>query len=176
MQIPCICLLSRSQRRALFFEKEKDMKKLRLFILLLLLVTLVSCNKQIEAPEVQEGNKDNIVETVDPLWEDAFFNEDTTFGEGEKNIKVEVKAGEKSITFTVNTDADTLADALIEYNLIEGEDSAYGIYIKKVNGILADYDVDKHYWSLLKNGEYLMTGADSTVIADGEHYELVRTK
>ena len=47
---------------------------------------------------------------------------------------------------------------------------------KKVNGILADYDVDKTYWGLYKNGEYLMTGVDTTEIADGEHYELVKTK
>ena len=155
------------------------MKKLSLILILVLLFTLVSCKTETEKPDTDVHNNvsGNVEEKVsDPLWEDAFFSEDTTLGEGEKKIEVEVNAGEKSVTFTINTDAETLADALLEHSLIEGEDSAYGIYIKKVNGILADYDVDKHYWSLLKNGEYLMTGADSTEIADAEHYELVRTK
>ena len=47
---------------------------------------------------------------------------------------------------------------------------------KFVNGILADYDVDGTYWGLTKDGEYVMSGADTTYIADGEHYELTKTK
>ncbi len=135
------------------------MKKLGL--LLLTFVLLVSCKEEVQ---------------VDLIWESATYIEDTTLGEGEKKIEVEVKAGERSVVFTILTDAENLADALKEHSLIEGEDSTYGIYIKKVNNILADYDVDGYYWSLTKDGEYLLTGADATEIADGEHYELVRTK
>lgn len=140
------------------------MKKLNLLLMLLVFTShmFVSCQKE----EVE----------VDVLWQDAAYLESTTLGEGEKKIEVEVETGEKKITFTILTDAENLADALKEHSLIEGEDSEYGIYIKKVNNILADYDIDGYYWSLLKNGEYLMSGADSTEIADGEHYELVRTK
>ena len=69
-----------------------------------------------------------------------------------------------------------LGDALSEHDLLEGEEGEFGLYVKKVNGILADYDIDKTYWGLYKNGEYLMTGVDTTEIADGEHYELVKTK
>ena len=43
------------------------------------------------------------------------------------------------------------------------------------SGIAADYDADGYYWALSKAGEYLMTGVDDTLIADGEQYELVRT-
>lgn len=152
------------------------MKRIALLLVLLLALTLVACKTETESPKLPEGAQGEVESSVDPLWENALFLEDTTLGEGEKTIKAKVEAGEKSITFTLNTNAETLADALLEHSLIEGEDSAYGIYIKKVNGILADYDVDKHYWSLTKDGEYLMTGADSTKIADGENYELVRTK
>ena len=136
------------------------MKKIGLFLIFVLLFALVSC-------------KD--AEKTD-LWGEALYLEDTSFGEGEKTVEVEVRAGEKSVTFTVSTDAETLADALTEHSLIEGEDSAYGIYVKKVNGILADFDIDGYYWSLEKDGEYLMTSADTTEIADGEHYEFIRTK
>ena len=110
------------------------------------------------------------------LWENATHTSDKTFGEGKTAIDVEVKAGEKSVTFTVNTDKENLADALLEHKLVEGEDGPYGLYIKKVNGILADYDVNQSYWSLCKDGEMLMTGASDTKIAEGEHYELVYAK
>ena len=133
----------------------------KICLLLLTLILLVSCKEEVQ---------------VDSLWESATYIEDTVLGEGEKKIEVEVKAGEKSVVFTISTDAENLADALKEHSLIEGEDSAYGIYIKKVNNILADYDIDGYYWSLTKDGEYLLTGADSTEITNGEHYELVRTK
>lgn len=142
-----------------------------LLLTIVMLISLTACTKE---AGVNTVTPDVIVETS--LWDDALYTEDTTLGEGVKTVQVEVKAEDKSITFTVKTDAETLADALTTHSLIEGEESQYGIYIKKVNGILADYDVDGYYWSLLKNGEYLMTGADTTAIADGEHYELVRTK
>lgn len=108
-------------------------------------------------------------------WENATYRRDKSFGEGEKTIEVEVKVEENAITFTIHTDKETLADALLEHDLIEGENSSYGIYIKKVNGITADYDEDGSWWGVEKNGEDTL-GASSVIIADGEHYELVYNK
>ena len=48
--------------------------------------------------------------------------------------------------------------------------------VKVVNGIMADYDVNKSYWSFSKNDEYMQTGVDKTDLTDGEHYELIYTK
>ena len=45
---------------------------------------------------------------------------------------------------------------------------------EKVNGIVADYDTDKTYWSITKGGEETL-GASATVIADGDCYELTKT-
>ena len=116
--------------------------------------------------------------TVDKVgaWESAIHRKDMELGEGSKTVMVEVKAEDSSITFTIHTDAKMLGDALSEHDLLEGEEGEFGLYVKKVNGILADYDIDKTYWGLYKNGEYLMTGVDTTEIADGEHNELVKTK
>lgn len=113
---------------------------------------------------------------TDALWENALYDEDKTFGDGAKTVAVQVIAGEKSVTFTVKTDKETLDDALLEHGLVEGEDGAYGLYVKKVNGILADYDVDQTYWSLSKNGETLMTGVSGETVTDGAHYEFTQTK
>lgn len=109
-------------------------------------------------------------------WENATYLSDKEFGEGATTVTVEVKAGDASVTFTVHTDKTVLGDALLEHSLIEGEEGPYGLYVKKVNGITADYDVDQSYWGFYKGGEYMPTGVDMTVIADGEHYELVYTK
>lgn len=110
------------------------------------------------------------------LWENAKYVEDCEFGDGGTTVQVEVKAGEQSVTFTINTDKTVLGDALFEYDLISGEEGPYGLYIKSVNGITADYDIDQSYWSFYKNGEYMTSGVDGAVISDGEHYELVYTK
>ena len=124
-------------------------------------IVLASCNQKIDA----EG-----------LWQNATYRSDKEFGKGAKTVQVEVKVAEQSVTFTLNTDKTYLGDALFEHELIAGEPGQYGLYIKQVNGITADYEVDKSYWTLYKNGEYGMSGVDTTEIADGEHYELVYTK
>lgn len=110
------------------------------------------------------------------LWTEAKYSEDTELGKGAVTVKIKVVAEDKSVTFTVHTDKDTLGAALLETELVQGDESEYGLFIKFVNGIEADYDKDKAYWAISKNGEYLMTGADSTAIADGENYELTYTK
>ena len=79
-------------------------------------------------------------------------------------------------TFTITSSRQTVGDALFDEKLIEGENGAFGLYVKKVNGITADYDVDQSYWGFYKAGEYMMSGVDTTVVADGEQYELVYTK
>lgn len=110
------------------------------------------------------------------LWETATYKEDKEFGSGEKTILVAVSVDENLVTFKINTDKETLGDALIEHELISGENGPYGLYVKVVNGITADYDVNQSYWSLSKDGEYMQTGVDVTEISDGEHYELIYTK
>ncbi len=129
-------------------------------VVALLMVCMVSCNT---------AQKTGV-------WENATYGEDTQFGEGSKTVVVEVKAEEKVVTFTIKTDKDTVGAALLEHNLIAGEESQYGLYIKSVNGITADYDVDKHYWAFYVNGEYATAGVDSTQITEGVTYQLVYAK
>lgn len=109
-------------------------------------------------------------------WDGATYKENKEFGEGSKTVQVEVRYEDHSVTFTIHTDAENLGDALVAHGLVAGEQSAYGLYVKTVNGILADYDIDKSYWAFYQNGEYMMTGVDSTPISGGEHFELVYEK
>lgn len=110
------------------------------------------------------------------VWDSATYTESTELGEGAKTVTVEVKAENKTITFTIKTDADTVGEALLEQSLLAGEESEFGLYIKVVNGITADYDVDKSYWAFYIDGEYAMTGVDGTEINEGAIYQLVYTK
>ena len=102
--------------------------------------------------------------------------DDDTDAATPKTITVEVvhKNGETK-TFTITTTAETLRGALDQENLVEGEEGQFGLYIKVVDGERADYNTDKAYWGLYKGDEYLMTGIESTKIADGDLYRLVYT-
>lgn len=143
--------------------KKKSIVALRLsaaILSLILLSGLVSCKE----------------EKLPDLWADATYTEDKNFGDGETTVVVEVVAGDKSVSFTIKTDKETLGDALLEHNLIAGDAGSYGLYVKYVNGIFADYDINGAYWGFFRDGEYMMTGIDATQISDGEHYELVYTK
>ena len=110
------------------------------------------------------------------LWKSAVYQNDTELGEGQKTVVVEVTAEDKAVTFTINTDQNTVGAALSEHNLIDGDESEYGLYIKVVNGITADYDVDKSYWAFYIDGEYALTGIDSAEIKEGVTYQLAYTK
>ncbi len=117
----------------------------------------------------------NVNEPAD-LWQNAVYTSDTVLGEGSKTVNVSVEAGEKTVCFTISTDKATVGDALKEHNLISGEEGPYGLYVKKVNGITADYNIDQSYWSFNKNGEYMSTGVDITEFSNGDSFELVYTK
>lgn len=104
--------------------------------------------------------------------QNAVYTQDKTFGNGEKTVMVTVITADNSVKFTLNTDKDTLGDALKEYELIEGENGAYGLFVNKVNGIRADYDSDKAYWAFFKDGSLLESGVDSTQIHSGDSFEI----
>ena len=109
-------------------------------------------------------------------WASATYLENTELGTGAVTFTLEVKAEDKTVVFTVNTDKEILSDALLEVDLIKGEDSTYGLYLTHVNGMIADYDTDGTYWAIYENGEYAMTGIDGIVIASGATYTLERAK
>ena len=77
----------------------------------------------------------------------------------------------KSDFFEIHTDEKTVGAALLKVGLIEGTDSEFGLYVKKVNGITADYDKDGTYWAFYINGTYASSGVDATEITEGATYE-----
>lgn len=92
-------------------------------------------------------------------------------GEGSTTFLFTVVDQDGSETpFEIHTDRETVGEALLELELIAGEEGEYGLYVKTVNGITADYDKDGTYWAFYINGEYAPTGVDATVITEGDSY------
>ena len=70
--------------------------------------------------------------------------------EGQKTIGVQVVHKDESVkNFEIATEEEFLRGALEQENLIQGEESEYGLFVKTVDG-----------------------ETDSTPIADGESYEI----
>ena len=76
----------------------------------------------------------------------------------------------KETTHEIKTDAATVGEALIEEGLIKGHTTDYGLYVDEVNGIALDWEKDGKYWAFYINGEYAMTGVDTTNVEDGAVY------
>lgn len=95
----------------------------------------------------------------------------SALGEGAKKFGLTIvdKAGNET-QYEIHTDAETVGEALLALDLIEGEEGPYGLYIKSILGIRADYDLDGVYWAFYENGAYATTGADQTAIVDGAQY------
>ena len=155
-------------------------KLLALFFALLLTLCngLTTCTNE-EQPDTDASSdvfENAATDVTDALAADAAEESSSSESEAAIALTIDVvDADGNTETFNINTSADNLGDALLEANLVEGDNGEYGLYIKFVNGIRADYDLDNAYWALYSNGEMLMSGASSTPIADGEHYELVYT-
>ena len=95
----------------------------------------------------------------------------SVLGEGQTVFPFVVADKEGNETaFEIHTDKEIVGEALLELGLIEGEASQYGLFVKSVNGIFADYDSDGVYWAFYVNGEYAMSGVDATPITEGETY------
>lgn len=93
------------------------------------------------------------------------------YGEGSTEFSFTVVDTEgKEVQATIRTDKTTVGEALLDLGLIAGEDGEYGLYVKTVNGTTLDYDKDGKYWAFYIDGEYAMTGVDSTEITAGSVY------
>lgn len=94
-----------------------------------------------------------------------------TVGQGATAFAVEVTDAEgDKTTFTVNTDEKMVGAALQALNLISGEKGDYGLYVKEVTGITTDYEKDGTYWAFYIDGQYALTGVDSTEVKAGAVY------
>lgn len=158
--------------------KMKKIKKILSFIFCAMLIVAMAlcttaCNDEKETPKTtqapqSDGEKETPPPTEEPLTNDK---NETILGEGSTIFKFNVVDFDGNETkYEIHTDKKMVGDALLELELIEGEPGAYGLYVKSVNGITADYDKDKAYWAFYVNDSYAMSGVDTTEIKEGEVY------
>lgn len=96
-------------------------------------------------------------------------NSGSSAGSKAFTLTVTDKAG-KETSFNVTTEKKTVGEALLDEGLIEGDAGQYGLYVTSVNGIEAVYEKDGTYWAFYVNGEYAMSGVDTTDVEDGAQY------
>ncbi len=102
------------------------------------------------------------------VW--AAFAPQTTAGS--KEIAITITHGDGTVNeVSLSTDQEYLRGALEEQDLVAGTESDYGLYVLTVDGETAD-ESNQEWWCFTMGGEWLMTGVDTTPIADGDAYEI----
>ena len=145
------------------FMNNKKLKSL-LFCMMLIVAmafTTVGCNTKTDKGTTE--SEEVVQETVG--------NEVEVLGEGETKFLFTVvdKDGNET-NFEIHTDKEIVGEALLDLELIAGDDGEFGLYVKTVNGIIADYDVDQTYWAFYIDDEYAMSRVDATSIEAGKTY------
>ena len=134
---------------------------------------------QTEAPKTEapqtDAPKTDAPQTEAPQTEPAAA-EPVELGEGDKIFYFDVtfSDGETS-SYTIHTNAETVGEALVSLELISGDESEYGLYVKTIGDETLDWNENGMYWAFYENGEYAMTGVDATPITEGETYAFVAT-
>ena len=106
-------------------------KRLTCMVLAVAMIfTVVGCGK---------SDKENTTTTTAESQSTSKETEVNVLGEGEKKFAFNVVDKEGNETeFEIHTDKETVGEALLDVDLIEGDEGDYGLYVKKVNGITAD--------------------------------------
>lgn len=96
------------------------------------------------------------------------------------------QAGDKNITFTVvyedktekeykiSTDAEYLADAVLEKGLVSEAEYKTGYYLT-IDGVTTNYDENQSWWCIMQDGEMTNYGMNELPIKDGDIFHAVYT-
>lgn len=143
-------------------KKKQTAKRLSLILCMVLALSMAM---------VTSGCNSSQKAGADTAKEQQAAADGSVLGEGKTQFTFTVVDKEGTETaFEIHTDKETVGEALLELGLIAGDESEYGLYVKTVNGITADYDQDGVYWAFYVNGEYAQSGVDSTKITEGDSY------
>ena len=133
-----------------------------------------ACTQTEVSSSTSELDSSTVSETDTSVTEEPMVYESgSVIGEGEKHIYVTAtdSVNQELIgTFEFYTDAENIGDALLEYGFISGDNDAYGLYVKMVNGVKAEYETDGTYWAFYVNGDLATTGVSSTPVEDEMSY------
>ena len=141
------------------------MKKLTALLFALLCVAaLAACTAQ-DTPSEQPSS----TTAID-------YGEPQIVGEGATQFTFRVAGETEKFQYLVQTDAETVGDALLAVELIAGTKSAAGLMVTTVCGTTLDYNKDGAYWAFYVNGAYAETGVSETKITPDTVYEFAYTE
>ena len=149
-------------------------KLLALLLALVMVLSLAACGNKAQDNGTADKDAGAVTDTDNNTGDngDAAAPQDSVVTDGDVIVQLDGTA----ITFTVNTDKETVGEALLELGVVAGDTTEYGLYITTVNGVTLDYNTDGAYWAFYINGEYASTGVDATNIEAGAAYALKAEK
>ncbi len=150
------------------------MKRIFSVILIFVLVltsafSLAACSKQGK----KEPTSSNYIEKM----LDVSGMDYAELGNGKTKFKLEIvdTFGYKSNDiYYIKTDKKYLSDALLELELIKGEEGQYGLYVDTVVGVTLDNKTE--FWAFYVNGEQAQTGVDKIEVNSTDTYAIKREK
>ncbi len=150
-------------------------KRLSLLLCTVLIAAMAlfttACSDNKEIPETSKTSQNSQIGPADQTTLGAQSTSATVLGQGQTVFSFIVTDLEGNETaFEIHTDKTIVGEALQELGLLEGEEGPYGLYVNTVNGITIDWDRDKAYWSFYIDGQYAMSGVDTTEITAGSSY------
>ena len=127
----------------------KNKKNIITVAILALLIAALTVVYVISRPETQVGSKAYSVTVI--------------HSEGDQEV------------FLLKTDAEYLGEALLEAELIAGEDGPYGLTVITVDGEEAVWDRDHAYWCIWIGEEMATVGISDIPVYDGSVFTLEYT-
>lgn len=126
---------------------------------------------------MSNGNKKNLVAVISMLIVAVagilyvVFAPNAVNGSKVINVIVVDDKGKKTV-YKTRTDAEYLREALEEMKdlKIEGTEGKFGLYVNTVNGVKADYETDKTYWSFYLGDKQCNYSIDEQPIKDGDTF------
>ena len=129
-----------------------------LVLIAFMLVILVACGSAAQSPGSAAGGAAQDI------------------GQGSVAFRFEVTDDTETVNvWNVHTDETTVGAALVEVDLISGDVSDFGLMVREVNGLVADFDANQAWWAFYIDGEMAMEGVDTTEIEPEKVYAFVYT-
>lgn len=158
-------------------ENKKKKNNFAIYISTFVVLALMFFTLYIVYDKSDENPQNNTTKKVESTDNVDNNKEDVEKKASKITVELVGKDNEKQV-FEHETDAKFLRQALEEIDglKIEGEESATGLYVKTINGVTADYNVDKSYWAFYVNDEYCQSGVDTQKVTDGDIFKIEYTK
>lgn len=157
--------------------KMTNAKKSLSFIFCIVLIAVMAlfttgCSDNKETPDENLSEVSSQTQDATVTEEAESVADAISIGEGQTSFVFTVTHldGTQKI-YNVSTDKTTVGEALLDNNIIAGEEGPYGLYVKTVDGETLDYDTDGKYWAFYVDGAYGATGVDLTEIKTDTSYE-----